>query len=55
MVQEAEENAEEDKKIKDRYCPFYNIKAGIEGGKFVSKQRFAQLWHQTMAEQEILA
>jgi hypothetical protein len=34
-----------DKKIKDRYCPFYNLQAGIEGSKFVSKQRFTQLWH----------
>lgn len=43
-----------DKRIKDRYCPFYYLEAGIEGGKFVTKQKFTQIWQQKMMEQEVL-
>lgn len=33
-----------DKKIKERYCPFYNINCGIENGKFITKERYTELW-----------
>lgn len=41
-----------DKKIKDRYCPFYNVNCGIEDGKFVTKERFIEIWRKVYDEQE---
>ena len=41
-----------DKKIKERYCPLYNINCGIENGKFVDKKRYCELWSESYAKLE---
>lgn len=42
-----------DKKVKEkRYCPLYNLQAGILDNKFVSKKTFTSLWHQTLQKVE---
>lgn len=41
-----------DKHIKERYCPFYNIQCGIENGKFVTRERYEELWRADYAKLE---
>lgn len=38
-----------DKKIKEkRYSPLYNLSVGIVNNKFISKNRFITIWHDTL-------
>ena len=41
-----------DKHIKERYCPFYNIQCGIENGKFITRERYEELWRADYAKLE---